>query len=161
MRKTHPVPVYLIRHGKAGDRTRWTEPDEFRPLSKKGRRQAEALALRFRTLDVARVITSPHLRCVQTVRPIAIDRELPLEVSEALSEGAPTEAALALVEGAASGPTVLCSHGDIIPAVVLALADRGMALQGSRDWKKGSTWVLEAVDGRFTRARYLPPPKTS
>jgi 8-oxo-dGTP diphosphatase len=156
-----PVPIYLVRHAKAGDRTAWTEPDELRPLSKKGRLQAEALALRFRKLEVARVITSPHLRCVQTVRPLAIDREIPLELSEVLAEGAPTEAALGLVQEVASAPTVLCSHGDIIPAVVLALADRGMALQGSRDWKKASTWVLEAADGRFTRGRYLAPPKES
>lgn len=159
MSRSRPVRVYLVRHGKAGDRTRWTEPDELRPLSKKGRRQAEALALYFRKLEVARVITSPHLRCVQTVRPLAIDREIPLELSETLAEGAPTEAALALVEETATAPTVLCSHGDIIPAVVLALTERGMALEGSRDWKKGSTWILDAVEGRFTRARYVPPPK--
>ena len=159
MSRSDAARVYLVRHAKAGDRSRWTEPDELRPLSSKGKRQAEALALRFRTLEVARVITSPHLRCVQTVRPLAIDREIPLELSEALAEGAPTQAALALVEESAEAPTVLCSHGDIIPAVVLALADRGMALQGSRDWKKASTWVLESVDGRFTRARYIPPPK--
>lgn len=150
--------AYLVRHAKCGSRSTWTEDDRLRPLSKPGRRQADALVKAFRGIDVARAVSSPYVRCVQTVRPLALDRGLPVETTEALAEGAPLEQALALLEQTVHTPTVLCTHGDIVPAVVLNLAERGAELHGERDWKKSSVWVLERRDGRVVRARYLPPP---
>jgi 8-oxo-dGTP diphosphatase len=150
--------VYLIRHAKAGDREMWTEADELRPLSKKGRRQAEGLLRVLEGLPIARIVTSPHVRCVQTVRPLALDRRLSLELSDDLTEGTPTERAIALIDANGDVPSVFCSHGDVIPAVVLAMVELGLAIEGERDWKKGSTWVLERREGRFVRATYLPPP---
>ncbi|HEX5949498.1 MAG TPA: NUDIX hydrolase [Actinomycetota bacterium] len=158
LRAAGEAPAYLVRHGKCGSRSSWTEDDRLRPLSKAGRRQAEALVKAFRGLEVERAISSPYVRCVQTIRPLALDRGLPVETSEALVEGAPPERALALLEETVHTPTVLCTHGDVVPAVVLHLGERGAELQGERDWKKGSVWVLERRDGRVVRARYLPPP---
>jgi 8-oxo-dGTP diphosphatase len=158
LRGAGDATAYLVRHGKAGSRTGWTEGDELRPLSRKGRRQADALVKVFRGVEIARVISSPYVRCVQTVRPLALDRGLPVETSDALVEAAPTHEALALLAELADTPTVLCSHGDVIPAVVLHLAERGVPIGVERDWQKGSTWVLERQDGRFVRARYLAPP---
>jgi 8-oxo-dGTP diphosphatase len=152
------APAYLVRHAKAGDRERWKERDELRPLTKKGRRQAETLVKLFQGLDVARVISSPYVRCMQTVRPLALDRGLPVDTSDALAEGAAMRDVVALLEDLASTPTVLCSHGDVIPALVMHVVEEGATISGDRDWKKGSTWVLEREDGRVVRAKYLPPP---
>jgi 8-oxo-dGTP diphosphatase len=152
------APAYFVRHAKAGSRSAWTEDDRLRPLSKAGRRQADALVVAFRGLDVDRVVSSPFVRCVQTVRPLALDRGLPVETSEGLAEGAPPDQALSLLDEAARTPTVFCAHGDVIPAVVLHLAERGAELEGEREWKKGSVWALERRDGRVVRARYLAPP---
>jgi len=149
--------IYLIRHAKAGDRSAWTEDDRFRPLSKAGRRQAEAIVEGLRGAGVARVLSSPHVRCTQTVRPLALDRGLPIEESEALSEGASLEEAMDLLASAGEG-AVICSHGDLIPALVDHLAERGMEIDGEPGWKKGSMWVLDRELGRFVRARYVPPP---
>jgi hypothetical protein len=52
----------------------------------------------------------------------------------------------------------MCSHGDVIPAVVLALAEHGVELHDPPVWKKGSTWVLERDGGLFTAARSLGLP---
>ncbi|MGZ8607389.1 MAG: NUDIX hydrolase [Actinomycetota bacterium] len=158
LRVAGEATAYLVRHGKSGARSAWTEDDRLRPLSKAGRRQADALVTAFRGLDVERVVSSPYVRCVQTVRPLALDRGLPVETSDALAEGAAPEQALALLEEAVRTPTVFCAHGDIVPAVVLHLAERGAELEGERDWKKGSVWALERRDGRVVRARYMPPP---
>jgi phosphohistidine phosphatase SixA len=155
------VNVYLVRHAKAGDREAWTEPDELRPLTKKGRRQAEALVGSFRGLELARVVSSPYVRCVQTVRPLALDRGLPVELSGALVEGARTDQAMELLRAMASEPSVLCSHGDVIPALVLSLAESGTKLVGERDWRKGATWVLKCRAGKFVRAHSLAPPLVS
>jgi 8-oxo-dGTP diphosphatase len=149
--------VYLVRHAKAGDREAWTDADELRPLSKKGRRQADGLVRVLDGAPIGRIASSPHVRCVQTVRPLALDRQLPLELSEDLAEGSPIERAMALLEGNGDTPAVFCSHGDVIPALVLALAEQGMAIEGDREWKKGSMWVLERQDGRFVRGTYVEP----
>jgi phosphohistidine phosphatase SixA len=149
--------LYLIRHAKAGSRDRWTEDDRLRPLSAKGRRQAEKLAEGFRDVEVQRILSSPFVRCVQTVRPLALAWGLKVEEHEALAEGADPREALALLEET-PGPAVLCSQGDVIPAVIEALESIGTSLEGEVDWKKGSIWVLEREGPRFVRARYVPPP---
>jgi phosphohistidine phosphatase SixA len=158
MSDTSRAQVYLVRHAKAANRDEWTEADELRPLTNKGRRQAEGLVRLLHGAVVRRIASSPHVRCVQTVRPLALDRQLPLELAEDLAEGTPLERALTFLEQNGDTPAVLCSHGDVVPALVLALADRGMALEGDRDWKKGSIWVLDRRDGAFVRGSYVPPP---
>ena len=37
------LELYLVRHADAGDPLAWTRPDEERPLSAKGHRQAERI----------------------------------------------------------------------------------------------------------------------
>ena len=150
-------PLYLVRHAKAGDRDRWTEDDRLRPLTRKGRVQAEGLVARFRDLAIDRIVASPYERCMQTVRPLAIAHRLPLEEDEVLSEGEPLDRVLDLVQDI-TGATVLCSHGDVIPGLVRHLAQRGAVITGPQDWKKASTWVLERDGGLFVGARYLAPP---
>lgn len=151
--------VYLVRHAKAADRDAWTEADELRPLTKRGRRQAEGLVRLLHGEVVRRIASSPHVRCVQTVRPLALDRQLPLELAEDLAEGTPLQRALTFLEQNGDTPAVFCSHGDVVPALVLGLAERGMALDGDREWKKGSIWMLERREGAFVRGSYVAPPE--
>jgi hypothetical protein len=53
---------------------------------------------------------------------------------------------------------VVCSHGDVIPALVKALGASGMRVQGAPEWGKGSVWVLERHEGRFVTAQAWAPP---
>ena len=150
-------PVYLVRHAKAGDREAWVEDDVLRPLTGKGRAQAEGLVAVFGGIDVDQVMSGPAVRCVQTVRPLALSRSMSIEEHGELAEGASTVEALSFVRSN-GGAVVLCSHGDVIPAVVLRLAERGVEMLDPPAWKKGSTWVLERDGGLFTSLRYLAPP---
>jgi 8-oxo-dGTP diphosphatase len=151
-------PAYIVRHAKAGDRTTWTEDDRLRPLTKKGRRQAEQLVVAFRGREVGLVVSSPYVRCVQTVRPLALDRGLTLVTDEALAEGAPLSQVLELLDRAAGTAAVFCSHGDVIPMLVEHLKHEGVELAPGGDWKKGSIWTLErAADGAVVRGRYEMP----
>ena len=150
-------PVFLVRHAKAGDRDAWVEDDMLRPLSKRGRAQAEGLVALFRNQPVDHIVSSPYVRCVQTVRPLGIDRSVPVEEHDALAEGARTEDALALVRSR-GGAVVSCSHGDVIPATVLALAELGVTMADPPVWKKGSVWKLDRDGGLFTSASYLGLP---
>ncbi len=67
---------------------------------------------------------------------------------------------LAIVRKHMSSGAVLCSHGDVIPAVLASLAASGVDLGNDPRCPKGCTWVLEAPGGvDITRVRYLPPPE--
>ena len=61
--------LLLVPHADAGDRRKWTTDQDLRPLSELGQTQSEALADEVGRVD--EIISSPALRCVQTVEPIA------------------------------------------------------------------------------------------
>ena len=154
--RTHP-PVYVVRHAKAGSRHLWPHPDEGRPITRRGRKQARRLVERFRGLEIARVLSSPFARCVQTVEPLARSRGLEVETADELAEGVDLNRAVDFVRSLEAVPTVLCGHGREIEALVGAFRSWGATVEG-RGLAKGSVWVLEREDGRVVSARYLPAP---
>jgi len=149
--------LLVVRHAHAGDREAWEGPDERRPLSKKGRRQAVGLVEVLAEFAVDRILSSHYVRCLETVVPLAGDRRRSIEVHPALAEGASTAAVSALVAGMA-GTVVLCTHGDVAWNLVVGLAHHD---DGDLELAKGSTWVLEGKDGQLIPVRYLPPPSVS
>jgi phosphohistidine phosphatase SixA len=125
------VIVYLVRHATAGHRASWGgDDDRLRPLDDRGRRQAEGLVELLGRRDFERIVSSPAVRCVDTVLPLANARGMAVEDSDALVEGATTEAALALFR-TPGVPLVACVHGDMVWELIGESA------------KKGSTTVLE------------------
>lgn len=157
-----PKPsVYLIRHADAGSRSDWASgdrPDELRPLSPRGERQAEAIARLVDGVPLRRVISSPSLRCVRTVEPLAGRQGLAVETDARLLEGAPLDGARAVLAEVAGTDVALCSHGDVIPDLLRWLSAHGLRHADALTWPKGSTWVLEWGGGSLTSARYVPPP---
>jgi 8-oxo-dGTP diphosphatase len=151
-------PVYLVRHAKAGSRNAWEQPDEERPITPRGRKQARRLVERFEGLDVARILSSPFARCVQTVEPLAEARGVRVETAEELAEGVDVGRTVELVRSLDGGPTVLCGHGREIEALVDSFEYDGATVEGKRGLAKGSVWVLDRTDGRVVAARYLPAP---
>lgn len=149
--------TYVVRHAHAGRRETWEGDDSERPLSALGERQAVDLVAVFAGRPVARILSSPYLRCTATVAPLAADRGLPVEPTDALGEGSPRQAVRDLL--AEAGPdAVLCSHGDVIGDLVGELRLRGVPLPARPRWAKGSTWVVEHEAGRWKSATYLRPP---
>jgi phosphohistidine phosphatase SixA/8-oxo-dGTP pyrophosphatase MutT (NUDIX family) len=151
-------PVYLVRHAKAGRRNLWERPDEERPLTPRGKKQARRLVERFEGLDIARVVSSPFVRCVQTVEPLARARGVRVETADELAEGVNVERAVDLVRSLDDRPTVLCGHGREIEALIGSFERDGATVEGERGLAKGSVWVLDRMDGRVVGARYLPAP---
>ena len=152
------MPVLLVRHAAALDRLSWDDDDAARPLRKRGRRQAEKLVALLADFEVERVLSSPFLRCVETVVPLAADRGLVVEETDALAEGASHDAVV-LVRSFAGHTVALCSHGDVIPRVLehLVVHD-GLDLGHDPRSAKASTWVLEDDGVRVVKAFYLEPP---
>lgn len=157
--QTVQVPILLIRHAQAGARSEWKKDDMLRPLSAKGKQQARQLAKVASEWAPQRVLSSPWVRCIETVAPLGKQIGLQVEVSKALGEGSTAEA-VKLVRSLSDEKVALCTHGDVIPEVLVALADEDRLDLGPRPkQQKASIWILEASNGRFTRARYLPPPE--
>ena len=152
------MTVHVVRHADAGDRGSWVAGHDDRPLSLTGHGQAAGLVGVLAAVPVQRVLSSPSLRCVQTVEPLARARGLPVERNDALAEGGWRDA-VALLADLAGTDCVACSHGDVIPEMIDALAGQGVRIADRRRWQKGSVWTFHTVDGRFTHATYTPPPR--
>ena len=154
--------LLVVRHGSAGSRSRWDGPDHRRPLDRKGGRQAEGLAAAWagaKAPRIHKVLSSPYLRCVQTVEPLAGKVGLPVEEEPALAEGHEADAIGLARRLLTSGKrmVVLCTHGDIVPAILDEVASDGVEVEGDARWAKGSAWVLTGAAGRFASAHYRPP----
>jgi len=151
--------AYLIRHARAGRRSVWQGPDEQRPLSGKGRRQSRSIARALREEPIARIVSSPFVRCVQTVEPLASALGLEVEEDALLAEGSGIGHVERLVRANRdAGALALSSHGDVILGLLGALEAAGVPLDPGVVARKGSTWRLDVDDGRIVSGRYVPPP---
>lgn len=149
------MPLLLVRHAVALRRRDWSKPDHLRPLTPRGYAQADVLVDVLEPYGVTRILSSPYVRCVETVEPLAAKLGLPVETVDALAEGAGDDAARLVP--AMEGAVVLCSHGDVIPELFDVLAPDADLTDPSFPCEKGSTWV---VDDDRRRATYLAPPAT-
>ena len=123
----------LLRHVSAGDREGWDGDDRLRPLDARGRRQAAELVELLGPLGVRRVVSSPYVRCVASVEPLAAALGLPVEQDDRLAEGAGSSARELVHEDG----VVCCTHGDIVEDVI------------GRGLRKGAAVVLS--DGKVVR----------
>ena len=157
------MPLFLVRHAKAGKRSKWLEDpandndDRKRPLDDKGILQAAALADRLTDFAPTLLLSSPFMRCIQTLEPLGSNISVIVTPDERLAEDNPFEPILELLESCPDN-AVLCSHGDMIPMVTEALERRGMVVTGMRDSRKASVWVLERQKGIIVRGHAWPPP---
>jgi phosphohistidine phosphatase SixA len=150
--------LYVVRHAHAGDRSSWEGSDELRPLSPRGAKQATALCDLLLEAGLKRLVSSPSVRCIDTLRPLGEALGVEVETDDRLAEGAGGRAALELLVELSSAPAAACSHGDVIPDVLDELADRGVRFRDEPRWQKGSSWELTWNGAGVTSARYLPPP---
>jgi phosphohistidine phosphatase SixA len=80
--------LYLLRHADAGDPLAWDGPDDRRPLSDKGRRQADRLGRFLATIGFRpdAIITSPKARASGTAEILGGNLGLPVSVDRRLGD---------------------------------------------------------------------------
>lgn len=153
------MQFYLIRHAHAGQRQN-NGHDIYRPLSDEGRDRAAELAAMLAGEPIERVLSSPAIRCVQTVEPLSEVRGIEVEERQELWEGSTIDDVFSLftelrARADGSGAHIAaCSHGDIIPHVIDRLARVGVPISG-RGCELGSIWILDFDGTDYRRARYL------
>jgi 8-oxo-dGTP diphosphatase len=113
--------LVVLRHARARKRASWVGPDDERPLTRPGVRDAEGLVPVLSAYGVTRVVSSDSLRCRQTVQPYADDHVLALDADPRVNEEDWTPDGVAGVVSGLLGhqeSAVLCSHRPVLPAIL-------------------------------------------
>ena len=113
--------VFLVRHAHAKS----GEPDELRRLSKRGRKEARAVArdLEAHATPPRLVLTSPLVRARETADAIADAVGAPLRVDERFTPGA-TAAALREAVAGEPGPVAVVGHQPDCSEIAIELTGR-------------------------------------
>jgi 8-oxo-(d)GTP phosphatase len=127
--------LILVRHASAGERSEWDGDDWLRPLDERGRSQAEALTTSLSRYEIDRILTSPFIRCVQTVEPLGAYLGVSVEGRIELAEGASGDEIMAVIAELEGAGAVICTHGDVVEELL------------GEEMKKGEARLLERPVG--------------
>ncbi len=151
------MKLHLVRHARAAKRTQWAGPPLLRPLCDSGRAQAHELGKSLAESGIERIVSSPALRCRQTLAPLALALGIPVEIDERLGEGSDEAKLFEAIASMRDRPTALCTHGEAIGAVLERHRAEGLAIEDEPRCEKGSYWLLEGRGVRPATIRYVPP----
>lgn len=106
------IQLHLLRHAHAGDSAEWSGPDAARPLSGKGRRQAERLGAFLASVGFRpdAIVTSPKLRAAQTADVVATALGLTVQTDNRLAIGFGLAELRALLDELDAARPVLVGH---------------------------------------------------
>jgi len=158
------VDIVLVRHAQAGSKGQFPGEDSLRPLSRRGRNQAARIADALAPLRPSRIISSPLLRCIETVEPLAERMAIPVETDPELAPSAASHAASTIVQLLAQlgsrpcplGPWVVCTHGENLGTMIPAIT-AGALLPQKPPGAKGGIWTIDAR-GSEPVVGYVPRP---
>ncbi len=168
------VPLILLRHASAGQKEGWPEGDDSRPLDAMGATDALMLARLLACFAPrARVLSSPALRCTESVQPYAESFGGTVEAEPALAlSGRPGDLPSSRTSGGdpladlvralvrAARPAVLCLHRENLrKALAAACSALGASPPGHPDASlpKGGFWVVHMSAGEMAALeRYEP-----
>ena len=121
---TAELELYLLRHAHAGDSTKWDGPDSERPLSQKGRRQAERLGafLAERGFAPDAIVTSPKLRARQTAELVADAIGIAVSVDERLGDAIDADVIGDIADRVGGTSVVLVGHDPDFSDLAAALS---------------------------------------
>jgi phosphohistidine phosphatase SixA len=155
----------LVRHAHAGSKRTWTGDDGLRPLSDRGLRQAMALVGPLAAVRPRRLLSSPLLRCRQTLEPLARTLGMAIEDVPLLAPDADVERLSLLVRQPGTADAVLCTHGETLALLFTHWQADGRLSLGvpvreldKTVTQKAGAWIVED-DGALLRGRYLPAPE--
>lgn len=151
--------LYLLRHAHAHDPSTWDGPDERRPLSDKGEKQAERLGRLLAEVGFKpdAIITSPKVRAAQTAEIVGQRLGLPVVVDDRLADGVGLATVEEILRGAGDpARPVLVGHDPDFSQLVEILCDISRA-----PMKKGALARIDAqrplAPGGGTLCWLVPP----
>ena len=153
------MELYLLRHADAGDPAAWDGPDERRPLSRKGVRQAERLGAFLAGIgfELDAILTSPKVRAAETARLVADALGARVSEDERLATDVTCESLEAVVHDAGGpGRVMIVGHDPDFSELLATLCDAAHL-----PMKKGALARVDLEGGIAAGAgilRWLVPP---
>ena len=74
--------LILVRHAESEIPRPGLEDEDTRPLTENGLRQSEALGKKLEGINPDAIYSSPYLRAIQTVAPLAESKRIAVEIIE-------------------------------------------------------------------------------
>jgi phosphohistidine phosphatase len=153
------VELGLLRHAHAGDPTSWSRPDDLRPLTDKGRGQAERLGHLLASAGFVpdAILTSPRVRAVQTAEIVGEELGLPIRTDPRLGSFLDLGELEAILDdaGAPVRPILVGHDPDFSDLLVLLTGSPGLRL------RKGAFALLDVerpLTAGSAELRWLIPP---
>jgi 8-oxo-dGTP diphosphatase len=124
---TSTFAIIALRHGKATAPTSWSGPDAARPLTERGVQQSASNVVTIEAWRPRKIITSPAVRCVATVAPLAAATGIKPKQEPNLSQDAWEDGSANVREVVGKrvrkrASAVLCSHGPVLPEILREVA---------------------------------------
>ncbi|MCU1576303.1 MAG: mismatch repair protein MutT [Leifsonia sp.] len=124
---TSTFAIIALRHGKATAPTSWSGPDATRPLTERGVQQSATNVATIEAWRPLKIITSPAVRCVATVAPLAAATGIKPKQESNLSQDAWEDGSANVREVVGKRvrkrtSAVLCSHGPVLPEILREVA---------------------------------------
>ena len=124
---TSTFALLLVRHGKAIGRGGWKGSDASRPLAERGVTQAANLVDTLTAWAPKRIVSSPAVRCVTTVAPLAAATGIEIKrdagISQESWESGKAEVRRVVGKRVRSGKSaVICGHGPVFPEIIREIA---------------------------------------
>ena len=119
----HTFALIVARHGKATAHENWDGPDSLRPLVAVGMQQSRDIAGGLTAFGPSAIISSPAIRCLQTVAPLSYKLGMEIRESGKISQDKWTKEGDRVADFVTTRlrkavPVVMCSHGPVIPQIV-------------------------------------------
>jgi phosphohistidine phosphatase SixA len=132
--------------------------DADRGLTDVGLRQADRLVLRLRSHSIRRVLSSPALRCRQTVAPLAIEAGLEVERCRLLGPDADAVTLARFLRDADTSNALLCTHlSTLVDLFMMYATAPPRFIAGIAPMRPAALWTLQDDGDAPPRVRYLPP----
>jgi len=150
MRSSSPPPFrVLLRHADAGSKSAWVGNDEWRGLSELGRGQAGEVAARLMDMPILRILSSPSLRCRQSVVPLARELVVDVEPCWQLGLSAQLQHLLRFLDDEETASSVLCTHRETLEMLFAHLTDvEAVRADGVLPISMAAAWILHGTVGR-------------
>lgn len=163
--------IVVLRHAKATPRSEWHEgkvvDDGNRPLIAEGSKQAKRLVPLLASFGPKKLISSPWVRCFNTIQPYAKNRNLPIIERSQLSENGnkkgPKRTRNVISDIIQDGKsTLLCSHRPALPTILNELgkhANKELAkeLETATNLKPAEFIVVHVANTQFGKSQKKTP----
>jgi len=140
-------PLIMLRHAKALAREEWQGEDEDRPLEQLGQQQARRMLSLYQVYGLTQIHTSDAVRCHDTVEQMAHALNIPLTITNKVSEYTWKKSKEKAIEYAKelikeNEPVILCSHNPVLPRMMEKLTKKIDFDYPDNKLQPGEAWIL-------------------